>query len=95
MERTIKWEAGEAAQMTVIEQEKTQILAQIGALMMDLETVKKRLDGVNDRQRAAIQTAIQAHGIQQFESARPIQGGVVLQIPDVLETSNGNAGRVS
>ena len=84
MEKTIKWEASEATQMQGIEQERTQVLAQIGALMMDLETAKKNLDNITGRQRAVIQQALQTRGIQQFESARPIQGGVVLQISDTM-----------
>lgn len=86
MEKTIKWEGAEAAQMQTIDNERTQVLAKIGALMMDLETVKKDLDTVNSKQRSAIQQAIQTRGITQFESARPIQGGLVIQIP---ETMNG------
>lgn len=90
MERTIKWEPAEDVQMKMIEQEKTQILAQIGALMMDLDLVKQKLQAINDRQRAAIQQVIQSRGIGAFESARPIQGGVVLQISD-----NGGGGNAS
>lgn len=82
MEKTIKWEPTEATQMQTIEGERTQILAQIGALMMDLENAKKSLDNVNGRHKVAIQQALQSRGINQFETARPIQGGVILQMSD-------------
>lgn len=86
MEKTIKWDATEDAQMKVIENDRTQVMARIGALMMELEEVKKTLEAVNGRQRAAVQQVLQNRGITTFESARPIQGGIVLTIPG----ANGN-----
>ena len=74
MEKTIKWEQNEIMQMSNLEQERTKTLAQIGALMMDLETAKKNLEAINERHKSAIQQALQTRGVSQFESARPIQG---------------------
>ena len=84
MEKTIKWDASEDMQMRTIENDRTQVLARIGALMMDLDTAKKDLETVNGRQRSVIQQSLQSKGITQFESARPIPGGLVLQIPDTM-----------
>lgn len=86
MEKTIKWESSEDMQLKVIENEKTQVLAKIGVLMMDLDNAKRDLESINGRQKAIFQQAIQNKGITQFESARPIPGGIVLQIPE----GNGN-----
>ena len=85
MEKMIKWEASEAMQMQAIDQEKLQILAQIGALMMDLDTAKKNLETVNGKQKIAIQQIASNHGVNQIESARPVPGGIVLQVPDKRE----------
>lgn len=84
MEKMIRWENAELPQMQAIETERIQILAQIGALMMDLDVAKKNLDALNGRHKAAIQQVLQNRGIGQFESARPVQGGVMLQIPDTI-----------
>lgn len=89
MEKTIRWENSEEVQMRMIENDRTQILAQIGALMMDLETAKKALDTVNARHKSAIQQALNSHGIGHFESARPIQGGVIISVPEQKEVVNG------
>ena len=82
MEKTIKWEANEASQMQAIDNDKTRALAQIGMLMMDLETAKKNLESVNDRYKAAIQQALVARGIGPVDSARPVPGGVILTLSD-------------
>lgn len=94
MEKTIKWEGAEVFQVQQIEQEKTQVLAQIGALMLDLETAKKNLETVNEKFKAVVKQAIQSRGINQFDSARPMPGGVSLTIPDAaipLKVIDGGA----
>lgn len=80
MEKTIKWETAENTQIQAIEQEKMQVLAQIGALMMDLEAAKKNLDSINERHRSTIRQALNGRGVGQFESARPFPGGVILSV---------------
>lgn len=87
MEKTIKWEPSEAMQIQQLEQERVNTLAQIGALMMDLDTAKKGLEGVNERHKSTIRQILQARGITQYDSGRPIQGGIVLNVPD--EAKNG------
>ena len=82
MEKTIKWEHSEAMTMQAIEQERLQALAQVGALMLDLETAKKNLDTANEKQKSAVRQILASRGIERVESARPIQGGLVVSIPD-------------
>lgn len=82
MEKTIKWEGAEISQMQSIEQERTQVLAQIGALMMDLENAKKNLETVNGKHKSLIQQALTSRGINQFESARPVQGGISITVSE-------------
>lgn len=82
MEKTIKFEHSEMAQMAQIEQERIQTLAQIGALMMDLETVKKQLEGINERNKAAVRKILSDRGIDNVVSVRPIQGGLVATLPE-------------
>lgn len=85
MEKTIKWESNEAFQMQQVEQQKTQVLAQIGALMMDLENAKKNLESVNEKHKSAIQQALIMRGISQFNSARPVPGGIILDVVDMTD----------
>ena len=91
MEKTIRWDQTESVQMTGIDNERTKILAQIGSLMMDLEQARKMLDSLNERHKVAIQQALTNHGVNQFESARPINGGVILQLSDSPAQVNGGA----
>lgn len=91
MEKTIKWEPTEAPVMQQLEFERMQTLAQIGALMMDLDNAKKNLESINERQKVAIRQALNARGIDRFDSARPTPGGLTLQIPDVPILNNGGS----
>ena len=86
MEKSIKWEGNEAMMMQGLDQKKTQALAQIGALMMDLETAKKNLEAVNEEFKSAIRNALASRGINQVETARPVPGGLIVNIPDVPES---------
>lgn len=95
MEKTIRFEHSEMSQMAQIEQERIQALAQIGALMMDLETVKKQLETINERNKAAVRKILSDRGIDNVVSVRPIQGGLVATLPEEkrfeLVEDNNNA----
>ena len=93
MEKTIKFEHSEMAAMSQIEQKRMQALAQIGALMMDLETAKKMLEQANEENKTTIRKILMDRGIDQVQSVRPIQGGIVAVLPDnkLAVVEDGNA----
>ena len=90
MEKTIKWEHSEAIQMQQIEQERVAVLAQIGALMMDLENAKKALESINDRNKSTIKQILNNRGMDQVESVRPIPGGLLVTVPDRKAEENSD-----
>jgi hypothetical protein len=90
MEKQYVLESREAQQMAQIEQARTQALAQIGALMMDLETAKRSLEVATERHRAFVQSAVSSRGIERFENARVVNGSLVVALPDAPAKVNGD-----
>lgn len=89
MEKTIQFNQGETIQSMQIEQERINALAQVGALMLDLETAKKNLEAVSERRSSFIKQVIASNGFSQFESARQVKNGIVVTVADDLTKSNG------
>lgn len=87
MEKTITFDRQEMMQMAQIEQERLQIMAQIGALMMDLENAKKQLENINERNKSHVRQILIQHGVDKVESVRPIKGGLVATVPDEKQMS--------
>jgi hypothetical protein len=97
MEKSIAFSPIETALFQQMEQERTNALAQIGALMMDLETAKKNLEMANERRNTFVKQIIAGNGINQFESVRPSREGLVVSIPEPMIRPNGaeNASELS
>lgn len=88
MDKLITFTSNEVAQARTIEEERTQALAQIGALYMDLDAAKKGLDTCNDRRTTFFRQVLANSGIHQFESARATKDGIVVTIPNELIEKN-------
>jgi hypothetical protein len=84
MEKTIQLDQRELQQAGQIDQARMQALAQIGALSMDMEQAKRNLEVANEQQRSFMRQALAAHGIEQFDSARPVPNGILVTIPDSI-----------
>ena len=82
MEKQFQLDPREQQQMAQIEQGRTQALASIGALSLDMETAKRALDVAQERHRSFLQGAVAARGIEQFENARTVNGSLVVILPD-------------
>lgn len=82
MEKSFSLDQKEHAALAGLEQERTQALAAIGALMLDLEQARKNLDGSVERQKAFIRQSLAARGIERFDNARLVGGSVVVSLPD-------------
>ena len=82
MEKTFSLDAREAQTAQQLDQERTQALAAIGALSLDMEQARKNLDGAAERQRAFVRATLAARNIDQFDNARVANGALVVTLPD-------------
>lgn len=82
MERTFTLEPPEQRALAGLEQEQTQTLAQVGALMLDLDAAKQRLTLVQERQRSFVRSVVSARNIENFADARVLNGQVIVRLPD-------------
>ena len=95
MEKTFPLESRETSALNLLDQQRTQALAAVGALSLDMEQARKNLETTAERQRAFLQQAVISRGIEQFDNARIQNGALVVTVPDVVptpvETGKGKA----
>jgi hypothetical protein len=82
VEQSFQLDAKENAALAQLEQDRTQALAGIGALMLDLEQGRKNLEGAVERQKAFIRTALAVRNVEGYENARLINGSLVVTMPN-------------
>lgn len=82
MEKTFQLDQKEMAMFSQVEQERTQALAAVGALSLDMETARKNLDVAADRQRSFIRQALANRGVDRFDNAGIRNGALVVSMPD-------------
>ena len=82
MEKSFELEQRETALLGQLDQERTQALAMIGALSLDMEQAKKNLDTTAERQRAFVRQALIARGIDRYDNARAQNGTLFVTVPD-------------
>lgn len=81
MEKSYQLTQKEVSQLGQLDQERTQALAAIGALSLDMEQARKNLDSAAERQRGFIRQVVSARGVERFENARLQNGAVVVTLP--------------
>jgi len=82
MEKSFQLDQREASVAQQLDQERTQALAAVGALSLDMEQARKNLDAVAERQRAFVRQAVMTRGIENFVNARTGNGTLVVALPD-------------
>lgn len=82
MEKTFSLDQKEAATLAQVDQERTQALAAVGALSLDMETARKNLELAADRQRSFVRQVLSNRGVERFDNARVQNGAVVVTLPD-------------
>jgi hypothetical protein len=82
MEKSYQLDQREAALLGQMDQERTQALAAVGALSLDMEQARKNLDAVAERQRSFLRQALSQRGIDRYENARMVNGALVVAMPD-------------
>lgn len=83
MEKTYQLDQREAALFGQADQERTQALAVVGALSLDMEQARKNLDTAAERQRMLIRQACAARNVERFENARVQNGALFVSLPDM------------
>ena len=74
MEKTYQLDQKELNALAVIDQEKTQALAMIGGLSLDMEQARKNLELAIERQKSIVRQALSARGVERYENARAQNG---------------------
>jgi hypothetical protein len=87
MEKTFQLDQKELAMIAQADQERTQALAQVGALSLDMEQARKNLDAAAERQRYFIRQIVMNRGVERFESARVQNGAIVVTVPEAGATA--------
>jgi hypothetical protein len=82
MEKTFQLDAREGNALQQFDQARTQALAMIGALTLDMEQAKKNLDSAAEQQRAFIRQALAVRNVDQYDNARAANGTLIVTVPD-------------
>jgi hypothetical protein len=82
MEKTYNLDQIEQAMLTQVDQERTNALAMVGALSLDMEQARKNLDTAAERQRAFIRQALATRGVDRYENAKAQNGALIVTLPD-------------
>jgi hypothetical protein len=83
MEKTYQLDQREVSLFGQADQERTQALAVVGALSLDMETARKNLDTAAERQRMLIRQALSNRGVERYENARVQNGSLFVSMPDM------------
>ena len=86
MEKAISLDQREIMGLSQIEQERTQALAAVGALSLDMENARKNLDSILGRQKNFIMMVLSNRGIDRYESARLIGREIIVNLPEIVPT---------
>jgi hypothetical protein len=92
MEKSYQLDQKEMNLLQPLDQERTNALATIGALSLDMETARKNLDTAAERQRAFIRQALINRGVDRFDNARIQNGALLVTIPDSNPATDNPAG---
>jgi hypothetical protein len=82
MEKTISLEQREQQEFAALEMERKDVLAQVGALMLDLEQAKVMLGAVQEKHRGFIQTTLRNRGVTNYSRAQMVGGSILCSMPD-------------
>jgi hypothetical protein len=89
MEKSFALDQKETVLLTQLDQERTQALAMVGALSLDMEQARKNLDTAAERQRSFIRQALIARGVERFDNARVQNGSFLVTVPDAMPLVEG------
>jgi len=82
MEKSFQLDHREIAALQQFDQARTQALAMVGALTLDMEQAKKNLETAQEGQRAFIRQALAIRDVDRYENARAANGTLLVTLPD-------------
>jgi hypothetical protein len=89
MEKTYQLDQKELGQLQGLDQERTQALAMIGALSLDMETARKNLEAAAERQRQFIRSALEKREVTRYNNAQVRNGSIAVDLPDASQGDGG------
>ena len=84
MEKAYSLQPSEIQQSEEIQNDRQRLLAQFGALTLDLETCRAGITACADRERTVTRGVIQRLGVTEFQAARIAGTNLLCQVPDTL-----------
>lgn len=78
MEKVYHLDQKETAMLAQVDQERTNALAMVGALSLDMEQARKTLDSAAERQRSFIRQALSSRGVERYDNARAQNGALIV-----------------
>jgi len=90
MEKSFQLDARETAALQQLDQERTNALAAVGALSLDMEQARKNLDTAAERQRAFIRQALMSRNIDAYDNARTQNGMLVVTLAEKPQPTQGD-----
>jgi hypothetical protein len=82
MQKAFSLQPNEVNQAQQIEEERKNVLAQIGALTLDMEQARAQLPVVEQRRRQYLQTLVQQYGVTEFRTARIEGNNLICDVAD-------------
>jgi len=82
MQKAFSLQPKEIAQAQQLDQERTTVLAQIGALTLDMEAARAQLPIVEQKRRQYLAALVQQYGIIDYRAARMENGNLICEVPD-------------
>lgn len=82
MQKAFSLEPHDLQQTQKLDQERTEVLAQIGALTLDMETARASLPLVERKRREHLAGLVQKFGVTEYRSAAIQGNNLVCDLPD-------------
>jgi phosphoglycolate phosphatase-like HAD superfamily hydrolase len=82
MQKAYSLQSHEINQAQQLDEERKTVLAQIGALTLDMEAARAQLPIVEQRRRQHLQNLVQQHGVTEYRSARIEGPNLICDVPD-------------
>lgn len=82
MQKAYSLSIEEQTEVSQLENEQRNLLAQLGAISIDKKRIKKALPANEEKQRALLRKIVERHGVTQYTAARLQSGNLVVEVPD-------------
>ena len=82
MEKSFQLEPREMQNLQALETERKEVLAQIGALSLDMEAAKKKLAGSMEAQKHFLRNALSNRGLDNFQTAKLVGNEIIVTLSE-------------